>query len=243
MRVLAGVHDSTANLYRYQAAGLGEVALLSTGTWIVGMCAATPVGALDEAFSMTVNSDVTGRPVAGVLAMTGREYAALTGEKGGRAEMGALEAVIRRGTLVLPGLVGFDGVFPGSAGRGRVLGEMGGDDERVALATLYAALVAEVCLDLLRATGRVAIDGGFVADLMFARLIAALRPGQEVLANASGVGTAEGAALLWTHANRGLPARLEVTRADPMPLVGLAEYRASWRAAVAEHLGRPLPEP
>ena len=36
MAILAGVHDSTANLYRYQEAGLEGATLLSTGTWIVG---------------------------------------------------------------------------------------------------------------------------------------------------------------------------------------------------------------
>jgi sugar (pentulose or hexulose) kinase len=48
MQVLAGIHDSTANLYRYQAAGLADIALLSTGTWLVGMCPATPAEAPDE---------------------------------------------------------------------------------------------------------------------------------------------------------------------------------------------------
>lgn len=241
--VLAGVHDSTANLYRYQAAGLGDAALLSTGTWIVGMDPRTPADALDEAFGMTVTSDVEGRPVAGVLAMTGREYAVLAGnDAGGRATGDALAATVASGALALPGFCAFDGVFPGSAGRGRVEGAAPADVAgRTALATLYAALVADVCLDLMRSRGRVVVDGGFVADPAFAGLVAALRPGQEVLVNADGAGTAAGAALLWTFGTLGLTPNLEIGTATPLPVPGLAGYRRRWREAVEGHIGRALP--
>ena len=37
MEVLCGIHDSSANFYRYQQAGLSGLAVLSTGTWIVGL--------------------------------------------------------------------------------------------------------------------------------------------------------------------------------------------------------------
>lgn len=241
--VLAGIHDSTANLYRYQAVGLGDAALLSTGTWIVGMDPLTPADALDEAFGMTVTSDVEGRPVAGVLAMTGREYAVLAGgDAGGRATADALAAVVASGALALPGFCAFDGVFPGSAGRGRIEGPTPGDAAgRTALATLYAALVAEVCLDLMRSRGRVVVDGGFVADPAFAGLVAALRPQQEVLVNADGAGTAAGAALLWTYGTLGVAPRLEVGTATPLRVAGLAAYRRRWRGAVEAHIGRALP--
>ena len=36
-RVICGIHDSSANLYRYQAAGLSDLTLVSTGTWIVAL--------------------------------------------------------------------------------------------------------------------------------------------------------------------------------------------------------------
>ena len=35
--VLCGIHDSSANFYRYQQAGLADFAVVSTGTWIVGV--------------------------------------------------------------------------------------------------------------------------------------------------------------------------------------------------------------
>jgi sugar (pentulose or hexulose) kinase len=205
------------------------------------MCPTTPIAALDEAFGMTVTNDADGRPIAGTLAMGGREYAAITGNAVGAATSAALQAAVGRRAIVLPSFVDYDGVFPGSAGRGRTVGEPGGTDGRIALATLYNALVADVCLDLMRSTATVVIDGGFTADPAFARLVAALRPGQEVLVNHRGGGTAHGAALLWTHRNRGLPVRLDIERASPDALEGLPAYRAHWRRAAAEHIQRPLP--
>ena len=241
IQVLAGIHDSTANLFWYQAAGLDDFALLSTGTWLVGMSPATPIDALDETFGMTVTSDVEGRPVAGVLAMAGREYAAITGGAAGRTDDAVLAAIIERGIHALPGFVDYDGVFPKSAGRGQIVGYLESHAERIALATLYSALVADVCLDLLRSTKTVVIDGGFAADPAFAILIAALRPGQEVLVNHDGGGTAVGAALLWRVRHRGASAGLSVARVPPSAVPGLATYRTNWRKAVAKHIDRPLP--
>jgi hypothetical protein len=145
--------------------------------------------------------------------------------------------------LALPGFVAFDGIFPGSAGRGRIEGGAVDGDGRIALATLYAALTADLCLDLLRSRKRVVIDGGFTADPAFARLVAALRPGQEVLVNADGSGTAQGAALLWTHANRQLPVQLDLAPALPLTLPNLPTYRATWRQTVQNRLHRPPQAP
>ncbi len=181
-------------------------------------------------------------PSMGLLAMTGREHARIRGHVEGAATAEALAEVIGLGTLALPGFCEFDGIFPGSAGRGRIVGEPPSAPAlRVALATLYAALVGEVCLDLLGAVGTVVIDGGFATDPGFAGLLATLRPGQTILVEKAGGGTAFGAALLWTHGRRGGPVEIALVPAEAVAPAGLSAYRARWRAAVAEHLGRPLP--
>ena len=64
--VLAGIHDSSANFYRYQAAGLSDMTVVSTGTWIVGLSDSFDPAALSEARGMTCNADVHGRPVPGM---------------------------------------------------------------------------------------------------------------------------------------------------------------------------------
>jgi sugar (pentulose or hexulose) kinase len=64
LRILCGIHDSSANFYRYQAAGLADMTVVSTGTWIVGLSDSFDPAALSEARGMTCNADVHGRPLA-----------------------------------------------------------------------------------------------------------------------------------------------------------------------------------
>lgn len=228
--VLCGIHDSNANYFRYLAAGLQSFVLLSTGTWIIGFNAGLPLARMDGSRGMVANTDPDGRPISCTLIMFGREYAVLAG---GDAEPDADAAarLVARGTLALPSFVDFDGVFPGSAERGRIDGPPPETaEERAALATLYCALGTAVCLDLLQAAAPVIVDGGFAANPLFAPLLAALRPDLPVQVSDSRDGTALGAALLW-HRNRGRPAPpLALRQAAPAAIPGLAAYAARWRA-------------
>lgn len=231
LRLLTGLHDSSANLYRYQRAGLTNATLLSTGTWIVGMRLNGSAERLEECCGAAVTTDVAGNPVPGVLAMTGREYAVLADGGAPRASVEALAAVVAQGTLALPGFCDFDGIYPRTAGRGRIFGPT---TEPTALATLFSALVAADCVDLLGAAGTVVIDGGFTADPAFAGLLAALRPDLRVVVEPTGGGTAAGAALL---ADLARPVELPLCRAAPLDLPGLPAYARRWRQAVQDHLG------
>ncbi|MCF3643107.1 carbohydrate kinase, partial [Rhizobium sp. TRM95111] len=176
MRVLAGGHDSSLNCYRYQAAGLSNFAVVSTGTWIVGLSDVTPVERLDEHRGMTLNSDVFGRPLGGALAMGGREFTAIGGPDAPDAPV-TPETVLRlvaRGTMALPSFGDDDGFFPGSAGRGRIEGPAPADAaERKALALVTCALLTAECLDALGGSGTVVLDGSFLRDPLYVRLVAA----------------------------------------------------------------------
>jgi sugar (pentulose or hexulose) kinase len=226
--VLNGMHDSSGNLYRYQRCGLGDAALLSTGTWIVGLRQGLGPDRLVEDRGMSLNADVEGRPVGGVLGMVGREVELLTEGRPGGVTPADLQRVIDAGAMALPSLVAMDGMFPGSARRGRIVGP---EVPRPALAMLYGALMAEVCLELLEAQGRAVIDGGFTGEPLFAQLVAALRPDLEVLVEPVGGGTAIGAALLWSHGHPSPP--LQLRAASALALRGLRAYRDRWREAVA----------
>ncbi|HET6522137.1 MAG TPA: FGGY family carbohydrate kinase [Geminicoccaceae bacterium] len=235
--VLCGIHDSNANYFRYLAAGMRDFALLSTGTWIVGFNPSLPLERLDESRWMTGNTDLDGRPVASNLVMGGREFALVAGERPAPATPADVAWVIGAGTMALPAFTDSDGPFPGSAGRGRIEGPPPADGPaRTALATLYTALIAAACIDLLEAPETVVIDGGFAGDPLFGRLVAGLRPDRRVLVNASRDGTALGAALLWRREERTAPAavRLELERAAPAGLPGLEAYAERWRRRVAE---------
>lgn len=227
--VVNGIHDSSGNLYRYARAGLGDAALLSTGTWIVGLRAGLPPERLVEVRSMSLNADAWGRPVAGVLAMVGREIEAIAGGIPAGVTPGELAAAVAAGSMALPSFVTLEGVFPGLAGRGRIVGP---PSPPRAVALLYAALVAEVCLELLEAEGRAIIDGGLAAEPLLGGLVAALRPDLEVLAEPVGGGTALGAALLADPEGPSPP--LALRRMAPLALPGLAGYRDRWRRMVSD---------
>jgi sugar (pentulose or hexulose) kinase len=165
---------------------------------------------------MVLNVDVDGENVPSTLTMTGREYDLIRKEAVAHdaAVLDALPGLVRRGTLARPSFVGDEGLFPGAANRGRIVGPPPETAaEWQALAVLYAAFSANRCLDALGSSKRVIIDGGFASNLPFARCLAALRPSQEISVSRSRHGTALGAALLWRRFSRTQPATSVVLEA------------------------------
>lgn len=236
--ILAGGHDSSLNLYRYQAAGLPDICLISSGTWIVGMCAGTPVERVDPARGMVINSDVSGRMVGGALTMGGREFSLVAGDgsEGANADGAILRKLVAQGTFALPSFSGDDGQFPGSARRGRVVGPAPSTpEERKALAVLYTALLSLECITALGSERQVALDGSSLRDPLYASIIAALRPGYETHINAESYGVAVGAALLADHETREGPAPLSLLTPEAFPgdAGALRSYHARWRDLAA----------
>lgn len=233
VRVLTGAHDSSANFLRYLLAGLSGFTLVSTGTWIVALTRETDIAALDEARGMTINADPDGNPVGGALTMGGREFTALAGPgwNGAAADPAALRRLIAQGTMALPSFGENEGQFPGSAGRGRILGPPPADAaERSALAVLHMALLTAECAGSLGGGGRMVLDGTFLRDPTYAGLVAALTPGRTVETCAESYGVAAGAAALACTASGLPPAPPDLTPAAPCDLPGLDRYAEEWRA-------------
>jgi sugar (pentulose or hexulose) kinase len=237
--ILCGVHDSNANLFRYKAAGMADASILSTGTWMIGFQRDLDPDKLDANSAMVLNIDVDGENVPSTLTMTGREYDLIRKENSAAdaAVLAALPKLLAQGSLGLPSFVGDDGLFPGAARRGRIVGPAPETPaEWQGLAVLYAAFSANRCLDALGSSKRIIVDGGFAANLPFARALAALRPSQAVSVSQSRDGTALGAALLWRRFARRLPVSSVVLEAVP-PLgeagfdrPGLSAAYRSWIA-------------
>jgi sugar (pentulose or hexulose) kinase len=232
-RVLCGGHDSSLNFYRYQAAGLSDLTVISTGTWIVALSDAADIDALDEARGMTCNADPAGHPLAGALTMGGREFALIAGAQpnGARTDAETVKALVARGTYALPFFVDDDGLLPGRSRRGEIVGPPPVDaKDRRALALLAAALLTDLLLDVFSRTGRIVLDGSFVADPLYPALIAALRPHASVQFDVHGYGVAAGAALLAGHEARTRPVPLALQPPATLDIPALAAYRARWRA-------------
>jgi sugar (pentulose or hexulose) kinase len=229
-RVLCGIHDSSANFYRYQAAGLSDFTLVSTGTWIVALTDRAEGADFDrERPGRTINADVSGAPVPGMLTMGGREFAAVADGDAGPADRAVLARIVASGTVVLPFFGEDDGLAPGRAGQGRIVGALADNDgARFTLGVLYAALLTVEALDALPPARTVVLDGSFVRDPLYAALVQALAPAVEVRVNPDSVGHAAGAALLAGHETRRGPAALDLARPEA-GLPDLARYRAAWR--------------
>lgn len=236
MHILAGIHDSSANFYRYQAAGLNDATVVSTGTWIVALSGQTPLDRLDEHRGMTCNSDVQGRPVGGALTMGGREFAHINGrdDAGLAADAALVSRMIGQGIMALPSFGDDDGLFPGSAGNGHITGPpLARPAEKKALAVLYMALLTVECLDALGSSGRVILDGSFLRDPLYASLVAALRPQGDTVFNLDTYGVASGTALLASHGTRSAGATIALEKPPSFnhPPAELVAYARQWQAA------------
>ncbi|MET4690529.1 FGGY-family carbohydrate kinase [Sinorhizobium fredii] len=243
LAVLAGGHDSSLNHYRYHAAGLRDFTVVSTGTWIVGFSGSTPVDRLNEHRGMTLNSDVFGNPLGGILTMGGREFSQIAGSDP-PADCVPLDIVARliaQRTVAVPSFGEGDGVFPGSAGRGRIRGPSAETAmERKALALLYCALVTVECIDTLSGDRLIALDGSFLRDPLYAGLVASLLPDREVRVNLDAYGVAAGAALLAGQQTRRDPAPLTLGVPTDLKELGteLTRYAADWRRLVRAAPGK-----
>lgn len=233
VRVYPGIHDSSANFHRYRAAGFSGFTLVSTGTWIVALCDRVAPERLAEGLGMTLNADIDGGPVGGALTMAGREFARALGsvDPATPVEAEAIGRLVARGTMMLPSWGAEDGLFPGSAGRGRIVGPAPeGPVERRSLVALYVALLALECASLLAEEGPLLLDGSYLADPLFAPLVAGLAPRRTVACNPVAEGVVLGAAILCTPGGR-TAAGGDVLPVAPLRVPGLEAYRAAWRAA------------
>lgn len=228
-RVLTGIHNSSANLYRYQAAGLSDMTVVSTGTWIVPISDRQGPDFDVEQPGLCCNADVQGRPLPGMLVMGGREFSAVAGEPGEPASRSKLARLIETGTMALPSFGSDDCLFPGTSRRGVIEGPLADDPAmRLTLAVLYTALLTDCCLDMVE-TSTVVLDGSFVREPLYGAIIAALRPHRRVLVNLDQFGTIAGAALLATHETRKVSAPLALEAPTPLDIPGLAAYARAWR--------------
>ncbi|MGH6794127.1 MAG: FGGY-family carbohydrate kinase [Methylocella sp.] len=238
VRVYCGLHDSNAALLA--ARGFPEIAgneatVLSTGTWFVAMrtpAAGAPIDitALPEGRDCFVNVDAFGQPVPSARFMGGREIEMLSGNDARRSDiaqhpselLAAMPAVLRSGASIQPTMTPGCGPFP--HGRGRWIGKLRDPYERHAAVCLYAALVAEVSLNLIGATERILIEGRFAEAEVFVRALASLRHDAKVYIGDAHNDASYGALRLINPDLAPPSALLEVTPLDQDP----ASYRDRW---------------
>jgi sugar (pentulose or hexulose) kinase len=242
VQVYCGMHDSNAALLaaRSHADLAGhDVTVLSTGTWFVAM--RTPSGSdartalLPEARDCLVNVDVAGTPIPSSRFMGGREIEILAGMDVADSAVDARRVscaikAVDAGEMIIPPCVPGVGPFP--IPNSRIPAPRRNSSDPTALAHLYAALIADVSLDLIGSNDTLLIDGRFSAAPVFAQALANLRPATNVLISSDEDGVAHGALRL---ANVSETGSAPLRRVAPLA-VDMSDYRARWREA-AESAG------
>jgi sugar (pentulose or hexulose) kinase len=251
VKVYCGLHDSNAALLAARSIGAmaaRDSTVLSTGTWFVAMRSpllksAAQTMRLPETRDCLVNVDVEGAPIPSARFMGGREIEVLMdAEHAGTDQPSSADAsdpeegrslkqcehalrVAEAGELIVPSAVPGVGPFP-NAKRG-TLGPISDIDQAIAKSHLYAALVADVSLDLIGSCDTLLVDGRFSRSAVFVSALAALRPDTAVLVSKEEHGVARGALrLVSPHLDHSAQAQLVA----PLP-IDLSAYRARWRDA------------
>ncbi|MFK0386489.1 FGGY-family carbohydrate kinase [Agrobacterium sp. NPDC090273] len=225
--VFCGIHDSNASLLPHVLSRKPPFAVVSTGTWVV--CFATPgnlEGLTPERDSLA-NVNAFGKPTPSARFMGGREFEVLTqGLTAPTEEIDqAISSVLEKLVMILPNVVEGSGPFPGR--RKEWIGTPASDAEKIAAASLYVALMTEVCLELTGAEGPIIVEGPMSGNTNYLRALASAT-NRDVLVPEGGSlsGTALGAAMLTGSRPR------EARTLSIAPSLPLTNYRNAWRKAV-----------
>ena len=223
--VFCGIHDSNASLLAHLVDEDPPFAVVSTGTWVINFAVGGKLHHLDPFRDTLVNVDAYGRAVPSSRFMGGREFEMLTSQLGlldQEQALSALPRVIEHKLMHLPNLAAGSGPIPDR--RSRWVNDSGTSiDEHWAAGCLYLALMTDICLGLIGASGAILVEGPFASNRVYLGVLSTLLNGR-VQAVSGSTGTSQGAALLaGVH-----PAKASAAAVMPTRLDGLAEYRAEW---------------
>jgi L-fuculokinase len=232
--VYNGIHDSNAAYSLYLRGHQRPFSLVSTGTWIIIFSPRMDLDGLQENTDTLAMVNVTGDPVPVARYMGGREFELLTADCGpaGDCTEQDLERVIARGCFLLPSYAP-GGPFAGR--RGTTVGpHLDKPGEILARATLYVALVTTRSMILMQTDGDLMIDGGFVNNTLYCRLLATLGRSERCFVNHETEGTAVGAGMLAVWREQGIHWPLNLKPVEKLQTPGLESYAARWRELVAD---------
>jgi hypothetical protein len=159
--------------------------------------------------------------------MGGREFAEQTrGLNGCVTTLDSAAEVIERGSILIPPLNDGGGPFIAAKLGGAAGAPTETDEQSVARASLYLALMTDYCFDLLKARGPVIVEGSLTGNWAYLAALATLRKADGVLVSSDTTGTVSGAALLADVKIADEPEPVE-----PLDLP-MDAYRKRWREAL-----------
>jgi sugar (pentulose or hexulose) kinase len=240
--VTCGIHDSNSSLLPYLVKGFGRFALNSTGTWCVAMSpdGAYPLSKDEIGREVFYNLSAFGKPVKTTILRGGAEFDFYREKLCGgsphpaRPSPKVLERVINDELAITPALFRGTGMFPRS--RPALIGaDALLSDPLLAFHALDLSLAIQSKHGLLMACGSedatIIVEGGFTANTIYCRLLAALMPKAKVCLSNLREATAYGAAMLGICAVEGVnPTELakrimiDLAPIEPLAASGLEEY-------------------
>ncbi len=171
-------------------------AVVSTGTWVINMAIGGKMVVLDPERDTLINVNALGDPVPSSRFMGGREHQLLMEQGAVLGESATdIEKVLQQDVMLLPSVVDDCGPFRGQKSRWQNEKGISGTQRHAAL-SFYLALMTATCLGLIGADGPILVEGPFSANETFLDMLGAATGKPIVASQASGTGTALGAAML-----------------------------------------------
>lgn len=232
-RIVAGIHDSNASLLPHLLARMQPFSVLSTGTWMVVFAPGGNLERLDSKRDCLANVDAFGRAVPSSRFMAGREYEIVSGGAAVPSTADIVQVIADR-TFALPAFAPGTGPYGEHDGRWATKDSLLGDPSalgpgaRAAVASLYAALLTETCLELSGADGPAIVEGPFARNRLFLSALAQRVP-RPLIARPDATGTTEGAALLAEGPDANRRDEPDPPAVEPLD-IDLSAYVKEWRA-------------
>lgn len=194
--VHCGIHDSNASLFPHLMQRQAPFNAVSTGTWVICMSVGGQPIEPDPMRDTLVNVNAFGEPVPSSRFMGGREFDLLMADRKAVASKNAVSRVLDGKIMLFPSVENQTGPFQGRQPEWTVEPHTLNDGEYYAVVSFYLALVTNVCLKLCGADGPIIVEGPFVQNNLYLRMLESVS-GRRVIGSASSAtGTSIGAAML-----------------------------------------------
>lgn len=231
-QVINGIHDSNASLVPYLRNESQPFTVISSGTWVVIANLGASIDDLSEDDDMLSNVSAHGDPVPCIRFMGGREWELLRGDEEGDEQ--DLEEVLRSGVYLTPSFTSQGGPF--SDVKGAVIGPINNlnGGERAVLASLYCSLVTDFCLNRIKSTGKIIVEGSFASNRVFLTVLQSLRPQQEIRISTDTTGTTLGAAQLIEGCNWSKKELSTIDGNQTVNATNVFAYREHWKSFLSE---------
>ena len=195
LKIINGIHDSNASYLYFKNSDIKNFTLVSTGTWYIIFNQKTPLKNLNPSLDMLANIDVFGKPVPTMRFMGGREYDHLMGVFRISNKTRAIKNFSFHDYLIYPSYASGGGFSINKINIGFYEGLNKG--QIYYLICLYISFVINFCLNQMRSSNTIILDGPITKNITIMKILSSLRKKQIVLKNKREIGTTLGATNLF----------------------------------------------